>query len=103
MAGFMIGSLILNWVLCSALNGYIEQLAVEGSLRRQYAFFGMVAGTLVCGGLVIALALLGFPESEIATQHMTPDLAASTAYSAAALNGLFVMLFCGHQLRRYWD
>ncbi|MAR89262.1 MAG: hypothetical protein SV765_17685 [Pseudomonadota bacterium] len=103
MAGFLVGSLLLTWVLCSALNSVIEYAAIREWLNRGRAFLGMVVGVFVIAGIMAALALWGLPQSTLARDLMTPHQLSNTSYTSVAVNILFALSYCAFQLRRFWE
>lgn len=102
MAGFLVGSAILTWVLCGALNGLIEFAAINDWVNRVKAFIAMVVGVLVIGGLMVWLALYGFPESILAAEHLTPEEIATASKSSCMINLFVAIGYCSFQLRRFW-
>jgi len=103
MAGFIVGSLILTWILCSALNAFVEFAAIRRWLNRGTAFLSMVVGVLLIAGAMAALALWGFPESAIAKEAVNPHQVSGAVRTSAAINVLFALGYCAFQLRRFWD
>lgn len=103
MAGFIIGSLILTWILCSALNGAVEYAAIRQWLNRGTAFISMIVGVLAIAGAVVALAVWGFPGSSMAREAVNPHLVTSAVRTSCVLNVLFALGYCAFQLRRFWD
>ncbi|MCG8672361.1 MAG: hypothetical protein MI867_23345 [Pseudomonadales bacterium] len=103
MAGFLVGSAILTWVLCGALNGLIEYAAIKDWVNRTRAFVAMVVGVLVIGGLMVTLALYGFPDSSLANEHLTPEEIQSAARSSCLINLFVAVGYCSFQLRRFWS
>lgn len=102
MAGFLVGSAILTWILCSALNGLIEFAAIKEWVNRAKAFVAMVVGVVIIGGIMVTLALYGFPESALATEHLTPREIASATKSSCLINLFVAVGYCSFQLRRFW-
>lgn len=102
MAGFLVGSAILTWVLCGALNGLIEFAAINDWVNRAKAFIAMVVGVLVIGGLMVWLALYGFPGSTLAGEHLTPAEIATVSNSSCLINLFVAVGYCSFQLRRFW-
>lgn len=104
MAGWMVGSVLLSWIACSALNAFVENQVSAGSFERQRGFVCMVAGLLLILALMLWLCLTAYPLSAQATSlFLTPDDAARPSRIAAFVNGLFIAAYAGFQLRRYWD
>lgn len=103
MAGYIVGSLFLTWVLCSALNSLVEYAAIRQWLDRGKAFLSMVLGVLLIAGLMVWLAYGGFPASTLARGAMDPALVANTSLTAAVVNVLFALGYCAFQLRRFWE
>lgn len=104
MAGWMVGSLLLSWILCSALNAFVEHRVIEGRLERRFGFVMMVAGLLLVLAGMLLMCLHVFPQSaQAATLFLTTEQAAGPARVSAAVNGLFVLAYAGFQLRRFWD
>lgn len=103
MAGFIVGSLLFTWILCSALNAAVEYAAIRQWLNRGTAFVSMVVGVLLIAGLVVALAVWGFPKSSMAREALNPYLVSSAVRTSCVLNVLFALGYCAFQLRRFWD
>jgi hypothetical protein len=103
MAGFLVGSAIITWVLCGALNGVIEYAAIQGLLDRTKAFIGMVVGVLLIATAMVSLALWGFPESTLAAEHLTQTEIQTVAKTSCMVNVLFAVGYCAFQLRRFWE
>lgn len=103
MAGFLVGSALLTWVLCSALNGVIEWAAIKGMVNRNRAFIAMLAGVLVIGALMVSLALFGFPESTLANEKLTPAEIRNASQSSCLINLFVAVGYCSFQLRRFWS
>jgi len=103
MAGYLVGSLLLTWVLCSALNGFIEYAAIKQWLDRGKAFLGMIVGVLLIAGLMVSLSLWGLPESHLGKDIMTPRQLATAVNTSMMVNVLFALGYCAFQLRRFWD
>ena len=102
MAGFIVGSLILTWVLCSALNAFVEYAAIKGWLNRGTAFLSMVVGVLLIAGAMVALAVWGFPESAIAREAVNPYQVSGAIRTSCVIDVLFALGYCAFQLRRFW-
>ena len=103
MAGFLVGSALLTWVLCSALNALIEWAAINDRVNRTRAFIAMVVGVLVIGCLMVSLALYGFPESSLAIEHLTPQEINTSARTSCLINLFVAIGYCSFQLRRFWS
>ena len=103
MAGFLVGSALLTWVLCSALNGLIEWAAINNRVNRSRAFIAMMLGVLLIGGLMVALALVGFPGSTLAHEHLTPAEIENASRSSCLINLFVAVGYCSFQLRRFWS
>ena len=103
MAGYLVGSRLLTWVLCSALNGFIEYAAIRQWLNRGKAFVGMIAGVFVIAAIMVALSLWGLPDSHLAKDIMTPQQLSNTVRNSIVINLLFALGYCAFQLRRFWD
>ncbi|AUM14149.1 hypothetical protein [Ketobacter alkanivorans] len=103
MAGYLVGSLLLTWVLCSALNGFIEFAAIREWLDRGKAFVGMILGVFVIAGMMVALSLWGLPGSHLAQDIMTPQQLTMVIRTSIIVNVLFALGYCAFQLRRFWD
>lgn len=102
MAGWMVGSLLFNWVLCSALNAFVEQQVAQERLVRRSGFLIMVAALVCILVMMSALCLWVFPGSALASAHyLTAEHAQPQARASALNNGLFVLAYAGFQLRRY--
>lgn len=101
MPGLLLGSLLVNWILCSAANSYIEQLASEGLFRRRVAFLMLALVVVSVSVLMVYLVMHGFPESSIAREALNESIVASTVRSACWLNVLFSAAYFGFQLRRF--
>lgn len=103
MAGYLVGSLLLTWVLCSALNGFIEYAAIREWLNRGKAFIGMILGVFVIATIMVALSFWGLPDSHLAKDIMTPQQLSNTIRTSIAINILFALGYCAFQLRRFWE
>ena len=103
MAGFIVGSLFLTWVLCSALNSLIEYAAIRQWLNRGKAFVSMIVGVFLIAGVMVTLANWGFPESSIARDTLDPVRVGSAVRTSCVLDVLFAVGYCAFQLRRFWD
>ncbi len=103
MAGFLVGSAIITWVLCGALNGVIEYAVIQGLLDRTKAFIGMVVGVLLIATAMVSLALWGFPASTLVAEHLTPTEIQMVAKTSCMVNVLFAVGYCAFQLRRFWE
>lgn len=103
MAGYIVGSLLLTWVLCSALNATIEYAAINQWLNRGKAFIAMVAGVIVIAAGMVLLALLGLPDSLLALESMTPQQLVTATRVGCVVNVLFAVGYCAFQLRRFWE
>lgn len=103
MAGYLVGSLLLTWVLCSALNGFIEYAAIRQWLDRSKAFLGMILGVLLIAGLMVVLSMWGLPESHLGKDIMTPHQLATAIRTSITVNVLFALGYCAFQLRRFWE
>ncbi len=103
MAGYLVGSLLLTWVLCSALNGFIEYAAIREWLNRGKAFVGMILGVFVIAGIMVVLSLWGLPESQLGKDIMTPQQLSNTIRTSIMINVLFALGYCAFQLRRFWE
>lgn len=103
MVGFLVGSTLITWILCSALNGVIEYAAINDWLDRAKAFIGMVVGVLLIAAGMISLALWGFPASTLAAEHLTQTEIQSVAKASCLVNLLFAVGYCAFQLRRFWE
>jgi chromate transport protein ChrA len=103
MAGFIVGSLILTWILCSALNGFVEYAAIRQWLNRGTAFVSMVVGVLLIAGGMVALAVWGFAESSLAKEAVNPHQVTNAVRTSCVLNVLFALGYCAFQLRRFWE
>lgn len=103
MAGFIVGSLFLTWILCSALNSLVEYAAIRQWLNRGKAFVSMVVGVFAIAGAMVSLAWWGFPASSIAQNIMDPYQVTNTVYTSCVVNVLFALGYCAFQLRRFWD
>ena len=103
MAGFIVGSLILTWILCSALNAFVEFAAIRQWLNRGTAFLSMVVGVLLIAGAMVALAMLGFAESTMAKEAVNPHQVTNAVRTSAVVNVLFALGYCAFQLRRFWE
>jgi len=99
----MVGSLLLTWVLCSALNAFIEFAAIQEWINRGKAFVGMILGVLVIAGLMVALAYWGLPDSPLALDELTPSQLSASVKNSCLVNVLFAMAYCAFQLRRFWE
>lgn len=103
MAGFLVGSALLTWVLCSALNAAIEWAAIKGMVNRNRAFVAMLVGVLVIGAAMVSIALFGFPESTLANDKLTPKQIQNAARSSCLINVFVAVGYCSFQLRRFWS
>ena len=103
MAGFIVGSLFMTWVLCSALNSLVEYAAIREWLDRGKAFISMIVGVFAIAGVMVSLAWWGFPDSGIAKGAMDPALVANTVRTSCVINVLFALGYCAFQLRRFWE
>lgn len=103
MAGFLVGSALLTWVLCSALNGVIEWAAIKGIVNRNRAFIAMILGVLLIGAVMVTLALYGFPNSSLANEQITPREIANASKSSCLINLFVAVGYCSFQLRRFWS
>ena len=103
MAGYLVGSLLLTWVLCSALNGFIEYAAIRQWLNRGKAFLGMILGVFAIAGVMVALSLWGLPDSHLGKDIMTPQQLSNTVRTSMMINVLFALGYCAFQLRRFWE
>ena len=103
MAGYLVGSLLLTWVLCSALNGFIEYAAIREWLNRGKAFLGMILGVFAIAGVMVVLSMWGLPDSHLAKDIMTPQQLSNTVRASIMINVLFALGYCAFQLRRFWD
>lgn len=104
MAGWMVGSVLLSWIACSALNAVVESRVSAGELERQRGFVCMVVGLLLILALMQWFCLWGYPQSaQAASLFLTPDEAVRPARISALVNGLFIAAYAGFQLRRYWQ
>ncbi|MGB3620333.1 hypothetical protein FT643_03095 [Ketobacter sp. MCCC 1A13808] len=103
MAGYIVGSLLMTWVLCSALNGFIEYAAIQQWLDRSKAFISMIVGVLVIAVIMVVIALWGLPESQLAKDVMTPRQLSTSTQTSIVVNVLFAVGYCAFQLRRFWD
>jgi len=103
MAGFIVGSLFLTWVLCSALNSLVEFAAIRHWLNRGTAFLSMIAGVFLIAGIMVSLAWWGFPASSIAREIMDPFQVTNTVRTSCVVNVLFALGYCAFQLRRFWE
>ena len=103
MAGFIVGSLFLTWVLCSALNSLIEYAAIRQWLNRGKAFLSMILGVFLIAGVMVSLANWGFPQSSIARAIVDPQVVGNAVLTSCVINVLFAIGYCAFQLRRFWD
>ncbi len=104
MAGWMVGSVLLSWILCSALNAVVENQVMAASLERSRGFVCMVVGLLSILTLMVVLCLWAFPHSlQASSLFLTPEQASAPARTAAFVNSLFILAYAGFQLRRYWE
>lgn len=103
MAGFIVGSLILTWILCSALNALVEYAAIRQWLNRGTAFVCMVVGVLLIAGGMVALAVWGFAESSFAKDAVNPHTIVNTVRTSCVVNVLFALGYCAFQLRCFWE
>ena len=101
MAGYYVGSLIVTWVLSSALNGVVEHAARRGKLNRSKAFIFMVLGVVAIVAAMVHLAVFGLPGSYIGRELLTPDELTRTINTSCVLNVLLAVGYCGLQLRRF--
>ncbi len=101
MAGYFVGSLIVTWVLSSALNSVVEHAAMREWLNRDKAFITMIAGVLMIMLAMIGFAIWGLPDSYIGREVMTPSQLSRTMYTSCILNSLLALGYCGFQLRRF--
>jgi|GEM_PF-1314914 len=102
MAGYLVGSAIITWILCSALNGIIEYGAINGVLNRSKAFSGMVVGILVVAISMVVLTVWGFPASQLAAEHLTELEIQSVIKTSCWVNIMLGVGYCSFQLRRFW-
>lgn len=103
MAGFIVGSLILTWILCSALNALVEYAAIRQWLNRGTAFVSMIGGVLLIAAIMVSLANWGFPESSIARETVNPHQVTNAVRASCVINVLFAVGYCAFQLLRFWD
>lgn len=104
MAGWMVGSVLLTWILCSALNTAIEKIVIDGVIERSRGFLFMVLGLMGVSVGMLFFCLRVYPHSaQAATMFLSDEQAQTPARLAAFVNGLFVLGFAGFQLRRYWE
>lgn len=104
MAGWMVGSVLLSWILCSALNALVENRVMTAALERRRGFACMVVGLLLILALMVVLCLWAFPQSAQASSlFLTPEQASLPARISALVNSLFILGYAGFQLRRYWE
>lgn len=103
MTGFLAGSAIITWILCSALNSFVEFGAVAQWFDRGKAFVAMMLGVLVIAVLMVSVALWGFPESTLAQQHLSAEEINTAKLSSCLLSALVSLGYGGFQLRRFWD
>jgi hypothetical protein len=103
MAGYLVGSAIMTWVLCSALNALVESVALRRWVERNRAFISLLVGILVIAGLMLWVSLAIFPVSSLASLHMTAPHVRAAAMASAAANVLLALAYGGVQLRRFWD
>ena len=104
MAGWMVGSVLLSWIACSALNAGVESRVSVGRLERQRGFACMVVGLLLILALMLWFCLWGYPQSaQAASLFLTPEEAIRPARISAFVNALFIAAYAGFQLRRYWQ
>ena len=103
MAGFIVGSLFLTWVLCSALNSLVEFAAIRQWLDRGKAFVSMILGVVLIAGLMVSLAWWGYPASTLARNIMDPNLVSNIALTSSVVKVLFALGYCAFKLRRFWD
>jgi len=103
MAGFLVGSAIITWILCSALNGMVEYAAIQGIFDRTKAFLSMVLGVLLIAVAMVSLAVWGFPASTLAVEHLTQTEIRMVSNTSCTVNVLFAVGYCAFQLRRFWD
>lgn len=103
MAGYIVGSLILTWILCSALNALIEYAAIQQWLDRSKAFIGMIVGVVIIAGVMVAIAVWGLPDSVLGKDVMTPNELSTSIQTSILVNVLFAVGYCAFQLRRFWE
>lgn len=103
MAGYLVGSAIVTWLLCSALNGLIEYAAIRGWFDRARAFIAMIAGVLVIGAFMVWLSWFVFPVSTRADLYHTASQISMTQQASSLINVLLAVGYCAFQLRRYWE
>lgn len=104
MAGLMVGSALLTWILCSAFNAGMEALAVAGHLDRSNAFVAMVCGMIAILAGMNLFCIWIYPESAQAGMlFLSEEQARVTARLAACADSLLVIGYAGFQLRRFWD
>lgn len=103
MGAYLAGSMLLTWVLCSALNESLEALARRAWLSRATAFVGMVLGLLVCFLIALGLTRWEVPASTLGMEHLSGAQLDSVLWLAPVLNGLLVLAFGLYQLKRYWQ
>lgn len=103
MAGWTVGSVLLSWVLCSALNAVIEHRVVAGGMERRRGFRLMGLGLLLILAGMLLLCLQVYPHTAQAGMlFLSAEQATSPARAAALVSALFVAGYAGFQLRRYW-
>ncbi len=103
MAGLLIGSALITWVLCSALNSFVEFGAIENWFNRTRAFIAMILGVLLIGVLMVVWAWVLFPGSELAQQKLSAADVNSVAKNSCLVNLLVALGYSGFQLRRFWE
>lgn len=103
MAGYLVGSAIVTWLLCSALNGMIEYAAIRGWFGRTRAFIAMMLGVLAIGVLMVWLSWVVFPVSTRADLYHTATQISMTQQASSLINVLLALGYCAFQLRRYWE
>lgn len=103
MTGFLAGSAIISWILCSALNSFVEYGAVKQWFDRGKAFGAMLLGLLVIALVMVSVAVAGFPESTLAQQHLSLEEIKTATMSSCLLSVLVSLGYGGFQLRRFWD
>lgn len=103
MAGYVVGSLLMTWILCSALNGAIEYAAINEWINRSKAFIGLLVGVFVVVSVMISMSVWGLPNSTLGQEVMTPAQLNSAVRTACILDVLLVLGYSGFQLRRFWE
>ena len=81
----------------------IDWAAITGMVNRQRAFVAMLLGVLAIGGVMVSLALFGFPESTLAQDKLTPAEIESASRSSCLINLFVAVGYCSFQLRRFWS